>query len=74
MVQKITRERAIAVSSMIAPMNAKVLSSPEGAEFYLLAKERLMGSYVVLAIDFLGSLWVSDEEYRGEFERFIAEN
>ena len=72
MIQKITREKAVSISTMIAPMNSKVLSSPEGAEFYLLTNELLMGSYVVMAIDVFGALWVSDEEYRKDFESYLS--
>ncbi len=74
MVERITREKALSISSMIFPMKARVLSAVEGASFYVHVKEGLLNSYFVLAILDAGNLWVSDESYREIFEEYIAEN
>ena len=71
MIEKITREKALALSEMIVPMKMKVLSAGDGAEFYISTKEKLFGQYYVMAIFFMGNLWVSDESYRKTFEDFL---
>ena len=67
-----TKSKLESLALTIPNIYAKVLTSPDDAEYILIAKEDFPVSYYVAAITRCNEiLYISDEEYREIVQKFI---